>query len=112
MTSEPIALLLADPGVVRSPSRPKVSNDNRYSEAASKTLKYCPAFPDRFGGIHDARAFCHRFFTRSIRRSTRIDQMWVRSTLLLALSLTTGEGTRESTTVRQRTDLLPQCRVA
>jgi putative transposase len=61
MTSKPVALLLADLGVVRSHSRPKVSNDNPYSEAAFKTLKYCPAFPDRFGSIHDARAFCQRF---------------------------------------------------
>jgi putative transposase len=62
MTSKPVALLLADLGVVRSHSRPKVSNDNPYSEAAFKTLKYCPAFPDRFGSIADARAFCQRFF--------------------------------------------------
>jgi len=39
-----------------------VSNDNPYSEAAFKTLKYCPAFPDRFGCIADARAFCEQFF--------------------------------------------------
>jgi putative transposase len=63
MTSKPVALLLADLGVVRSHSRPKVSNDNPYSEAAFKTLKYCPAFPDRFGSIADARAFCDRFFS-------------------------------------------------
>jgi putative transposase len=62
MTSKPVALLLADLGVVRSHSRPKVSNDNPYSEAAFKTLKYCPAFPDRFGSIADARAFCDQFF--------------------------------------------------
>ena len=63
MTSKPVALLLADLGVVRSHSRPKVSNDNPYSEAAFKTLKYCPTFPDRFGSIADARAFCDRFFS-------------------------------------------------
>lgn len=63
MTSKPVALLLADLGVVRSHSRPKVSNDNPYSEAAFKTLKYCPAFPDRFGSIADARTFCHQFFS-------------------------------------------------
>lgn len=63
MTSKPVALLLADLGVVRSHSRPKVSNDNPYSESAFKTLKYCPAFPDRFGSIADARAFCAEFFT-------------------------------------------------
>jgi len=62
MTSKPVALLLADLGVVRSHSRPKVSNDNPYSEAAFKTLKYCPAFPNRFGSIEDARAFCDQFF--------------------------------------------------
>jgi putative transposase len=63
MTSKPVALLLADLGVVRSHSRPKVSNDNPYSEAAFKTLKYSPAFPDRFGSIHDARTFCEVFFS-------------------------------------------------
>ena len=41
---------------------PRVSNDNPYSEAAFKTLKYCPAFPDQFGSIADARAFCNAFF--------------------------------------------------
>ena len=35
-----------------------MSNDNPYSEAQFKTMKYCPAFPERFGCIHDARAFC------------------------------------------------------
>src|SRR3954451_15039380 len=63
MTSKPVALLLADLGVVRSHSRPKVSNDNPYSEAAFKTLKNCPASPDRFGSLADARAFCEQFFT-------------------------------------------------
>ena len=62
MTSKPVAQLLVDLGVARSHSRPHVSNDNPYSEANFKTLKYCPAFPGRFGSIHDARAFCERFF--------------------------------------------------
>jgi putative transposase len=35
---------------------------NPYSESNFKTLKYCPAFPSRFGSIQDARAFCTRFF--------------------------------------------------
>ena len=39
-----------------------ISNDNPYSEAQFKTLKYCPVFPDRFGSIQDARQFCRRFF--------------------------------------------------
>lgn len=62
MTSKPVAALLAELGVTRTHSRPHVSNDNPYSEAAFKTLKYCPAFPDRFGSIEDARAFCVEFF--------------------------------------------------
>lgn len=62
MTSKPVAQLLVDLGVARSHSRPHVSNDNPYSEAAFKTLKYCPAFPGSFGSIHDARAFCETFF--------------------------------------------------
>jgi putative transposase len=62
MTSKPVAQLLVDLGVARSHSRPHVSNDNPYSEAAFKTLKYCPAFPARFGSIQDARTFCETFF--------------------------------------------------
>ncbi len=62
MTSKPVAVLLAELGVARTHSRPHVSNDNPYSEAAFKTLKYCPAFPERFGCIEDARAFCAEFF--------------------------------------------------
>jgi putative transposase len=62
MTSKPVAQLLVDLGVDRSHSRPHVSNDNPYSEANFKTLKYCPAFPGRFGCIEDARVFCTVFF--------------------------------------------------
>ena len=62
MRSKPVSQLMVDLGVARSHSRPHVSNDNPYSEAAFKTLKYCPAFPDRFGSIEDARAFCVEFF--------------------------------------------------
>lgn len=62
MKSKPLALLLADLGVAKSHSRPRVSNDNPFSESQFKTLKYRPEFPDRFGSIQDARAFCQRFF--------------------------------------------------
>jgi len=54
MTAKPLALLLADLGVVKSHSRPHVSNDNPFSEAQFKTLKYHPTFPDRFGSQTDA----------------------------------------------------------
>jgi putative transposase len=63
MASKPVAFLLADLGVTKTHSRPHTSNDNPYSESHFRTLKYRPDFPDRFGSIEDARAFCRRFFT-------------------------------------------------
>jgi transposase InsO family protein len=63
MTSKPVSELMTDLGVCRSHSRPRCSNDNPYSEAQFKTLKYMPDFPDRFGSLADARAFCEQFFT-------------------------------------------------
>ena len=62
MTSKPVAFLLADLGVIQSHSRPHVSNDNPYSEAQFKTLKYRPGFPARFASIEAARAHCQAFF--------------------------------------------------
>ena len=62
MTSKPVAFLLADLGVTKTHSRPHVSNDNPYSEAQFKTLKYRPDYPDRFASIEEARAFCQDFF--------------------------------------------------
>ena len=62
MTSKTVAQLLADLGVVRSHSRPHVSNDNPFSEAQFKTLKYSPRFPKRFTSIADARTFVDEFF--------------------------------------------------
>jgi len=63
MASRPVALLLADLGIAKSHSRPHTSNDNPYSEAQFKTLKYRPGFPARFGSLEDARSFCREFFT-------------------------------------------------
>ena len=62
MTSKPVAFLLADLGVTQSHSRPHVSDDNPFSEAQFKTLKYRPDFPDRFASIEAARLHCQRFF--------------------------------------------------
>ncbi|TDE57760.1 transposase [Nonomuraea mesophila] len=62
MTSNTVTGLLAQLGIDQSYSRPRVSNDNPYSEAQFKTLKYCPAFPGRFGSIEDTRIFCEQFF--------------------------------------------------
>jgi putative transposase len=62
MKSKPVALLLADLGATKTHSRPHVSNDNPFSEAQFKTLKYRPDFPERFGCIEDSKAFCRDFF--------------------------------------------------
>jgi len=62
MTAKPLALLLADLGVTPSHSRPHVSNDNPFSEAQFKTLKYQPNYPKRFGSQAEARAWAHGFF--------------------------------------------------
>jgi len=62
MKSKPVALLMSDLGVTKTHSRPHTSDDNPFSESQFKTLKYRPDFPDRFGSIEDARAFCRLFF--------------------------------------------------
>jgi putative transposase len=62
MKAKATALMLADLGVTRSHSRPHTSNDNPFSEAHFKTLKYQPEFPSRFGCAEDAKDFCRRFF--------------------------------------------------
>ena len=63
MRSKLVAELFADLDIAASHSRPRVSNDNPFSEAQFRTFKYRPAFPDRFGSIPDARAICHALFT-------------------------------------------------
>lgn len=62
MTAKTVAQLLAELDVTKSHSRPHTSNDNPYSEAQFKTLKYCPPFPDRFASLQEAGAFCRSFF--------------------------------------------------
>ncbi len=63
MTSKPLAFLLADLGVTKTHSRPYQSNDNPFSEAQFKTMKYCPAYPDRFGSLLDSQIWGRGFFT-------------------------------------------------
>jgi len=63
MTSKTVAELLIDLGVVRSHSRPTVSNDNPYSEAQFKTMKYGPWYPERFASIEEARVWMRAFVT-------------------------------------------------
>lgn len=62
MIAKSVAILLADLGVAKSHSRPHVSNDNPYSEAQFKTLKYRPDYPERFGSLADARSWGRTFF--------------------------------------------------
>lgn len=62
MKSKPVAFLLADLGVTKTHSRPHISDDNPFSEAQFKTLKYRPDFPERFGCIEDSRSHCRDFF--------------------------------------------------
>ena len=61
MTSKTVAALLSDLEVTKSHSRPRVSNDNPYSESWFKTLKFAPVFPERFGSLADARSFMADF---------------------------------------------------
>jgi putative transposase len=63
MIAGSVAELLEGLGVNKSHSRPRVSNDNPFVEAHFKTLKYHPDYPERFGSIQDARAWCRAFFT-------------------------------------------------
>ena len=60
--SRTVAQMFADLGVEASHSRPRVSNDNPFSEAQFKTLKYRPAYPKRFGSYEDALSYCRDFF--------------------------------------------------
>jgi len=62
MASQTVAQLLVSLGVVKSHSRPHVSNDNPFSESQFKTMKYRPEFPKRFGSYEDAKSFCRAFF--------------------------------------------------
>ena len=63
MIAKSVAQLMADLSVIKSHSRPHVSNDNPFSEAQFKTMKYRPGYPDRFGSLMDARSWAHPFIT-------------------------------------------------
>ena len=61
MVSQEVSQLLGKLRIEKSHSRPRVSNDNPFSESQFKTLKYHPEFPDRFGSFEEARAFIRAF---------------------------------------------------
>ena len=48
--------------IAKSHSRPHVSDDNPFSEAQFKTLKYRPTFPACFASLEHAREFLREFF--------------------------------------------------
>ena len=62
MIADSLAGLLAKLGVEPTHARPQVPDDNPYSEAQFKTLKYRPDYPERFGSPADARGWAHGFF--------------------------------------------------
>lgn len=62
MRSKPVKGLVSNLGLEQSFSRPSISNDNPYSEAQFKTLKYRPAFPERFASWQDGASHCRQFF--------------------------------------------------
>ncbi|GAA3485554.1 hypothetical protein GCM10018966_100870 [Streptomyces yanii] len=61
MTSKKVSQLLIDLGVTRSHSRPRVSNDNPFSESQFRTTKYAPDYPERFGSLAHAREWMEAF---------------------------------------------------
>lgn len=61
MTSNKVSQLLIDLGVARSQSRPKISNDNPFSEANFETIKYCGEYPETFNSLTEARDWCVGF---------------------------------------------------
>lgn len=63
MRAKTVAQLLADLGVTKTHARPYTPNDNPYSEAQFKTMKYRPNYPDRFDSLDHARSWARAFFT-------------------------------------------------
>lgn len=56
--------LLDDLGVEPSYSRPRVSNDNAFSESQFKTMKFAPDYPGRFADMDAARAWLNNYVPR------------------------------------------------
>jgi putative transposase len=62
MRAQTLAQMLADLGVTKTHSRPYTPDDNPYSEAQFKTMKYRPNYPDRFESLDQARSWARAFF--------------------------------------------------
>jgi putative transposase len=78
MTSKKVSQLLVDLGVTRSHSRPRVSNDNPYSEAQFRTTKYMADYPERFDSLAHAREWFDAFtsYYNHERLSLGVDPVW------------------------------------
>ncbi len=62
MKSFTLRAKMEDLGIITSRSRPRVSNDNPYSEAGFKMIKYCPQWPDSgFISLEEARSWVDEF---------------------------------------------------
>jgi putative transposase len=62
MKSSTLLSKLYDLGITPSRGRPRVSNDNPYSESLFRTLKYCPQWPkDGFANLDAARSWVRDF---------------------------------------------------
>jgi putative transposase len=92
MTAKSTALLYADLGITKSHSRPHVSDDNPFSEAQFKTLKYRPELPERFGSLQDARShiaplmhwYCEQHYHSGLAMLTPADVHYGRSGDIIA----------------------------
>lgn len=62
MRSKTMSDKLKELGVHQSHSRSRVSDDNAFSEAQFKTLKYHSSFPKRFDDLEDAEEYLTQFF--------------------------------------------------
>ena len=74
MIAKSVTQLMVDLSINKTHSRPHVSNDNPFSEAHFKTLKYCPEYPGQFGSLVDARQWSQTFFTWLRRELSRTVQ--------------------------------------
>ena len=63
MRGKPLSQLLVDLGITKSHNRPHTSDDNPFSEAHFKTMKYRPDYPDRFASLAEAQEWARHFFT-------------------------------------------------
>lgn len=107
MTSKTVAALLGDLNVTRSHSRPRVSNDNPFSEAWFKTLKYAPVFPERFGSIGDARQFIAGFVDW-YNHAHRHSGIGLHSAADVHYGLATGKATERTTTLAAAREKYPE----